>query len=101
MRLGGAGPDDPTRVLQCEVVFRGNVLWGLLKLPPSPLPHCFNVSLRVRLWAGLYGRVRLCDRSDGCVDDVGVGVNRCTRINSSGTCRSDSARVWGFYRRGL
>jgi hypothetical protein len=90
MRLGGAGPDDPTRALQCKVVFGGDVLWGLLRLPPHCL--CFIVSLRVRLWVGLYGRVRLCDRGDGCVGDAGVGVDRCTRISSiSGG--SDGARV--------
>ena len=93
MRLGGVGPDDLTRALSCEVVFGGSVLWGLTELPHPCL--YFLISLRVRLWVGLYVRVRLCGRGDGCDGDAVVGVSRCARITST-SGRPDGAWVWGF-----
>ena len=93
MRLGGAGPDDFTRALQCGVVFGGGVLWGLLKLPPHCL--CFLISLRVRLWVGLWERVRLWGCGDGWFDGVGVGVDRCSPVAAIGG-GSYGAQVRGF-----
>ena len=93
MRLGGAGSDDVIRVTQCEVVMGGHVVWGLLGLPS----HCpgFIIPLRVRLWVGLQGRVRVCGRGDGWFIGAGVDADGRIRVGSIGS-GSDSARGWGF-----